>query len=326
MYPRARSNPGRQSSPSRYPGSFLLALREALEEMQWQPRRWLGMAVECLDAAGQEQVLGLENLYRRLRREDRATWPVLIVEMLRSVPQESSATVNLNEVAERILLRLGPPFPPAAEGKEIWFQPLVGKRLGVTLVIDYPNSMSYVSEQQIAESGQEAAAWLDRAVTNLRDKTPENCVSRIHEESGLRHCEVGDAYDSSRAMLLDWMIPGHDSDGFFVAVPGRDQLLVLPVGKDALGHVAWLRALASRTHETVPYPISGEVFWVRQGVWHPFGVSIDKNQVTVTPPPEFTEVLQRLEPDFSMETPEEEDGVDEADGADETDGTEELED
>src|SRR5262245_56457433 len=266
MYPRARSNPGRQSSPPRYPGSFLLALREALEEMQWQPRRWLGMAVECLDADGHEQVLGLENLYRRRRRAARATWPVLIGEMPRSVARESSATVNRNEVAERILLRLGPPFAPMSEGKEIWFQPLVGKRLGVTLVIDYPNSMSYVTEQQIAESNQAAAAWLDRAVANLRGKTPDHCVKRVHEEPGLQHCEVGDAYDSSRAMLLDWLMPGHAEDGFFVAVPGRDHLLVLPVAKDALSHVAWLRAVATKTHQTVPYPISGEVFWVREGV------------------------------------------------------------
>lgn len=312
MYPRSRSHPGQQSAPPRYPGSFLLALREALAEMKWEPRRWLGMAVECMDAEGHEQVLGLENLYRRLRREDRATWPLLIVEMLRSVPPESSTTVNLNEVAERILLRLGPPFAPATEGKEIWYQPLVGKRLGVTLVVDYPNSMSYVSAQQVADSGQEAGFWLGRAVANLRDKTPENCVSEIHEESGLCHCEVGDAYDSSRAMLLDWMIPGHDDDGFFVALPGRDQLLVLPVAKDALGHVAWLRALASRTHETVPYPISGEIFWVRQGEWRPFGVSIDKNQVVVTPPPEFTEVLKRLAPDFSIEVSDEPDEDEEA--------------
>ncbi|GEM_PF-1030482 len=301
MYPRARSFPGQGSAPPRYPGSFLLALRAALAEVNWQARRWLGVAVECVDADGHEQVLGLENLYRRLRREDRATWPALIVEMLRSVPPESAETVNLHDVAERILLRLGSPFAPMSEGKEVWFQPLVGKRLGVTLVIDYPNSMSYVTEQQIAESAEDAATWLERAVTNLRGKTPTDCVAQVHEESGLRHCEVGDAYDSSRAMLLDWLMPGHAENGFFVAVPGRDQLLVLPVVKDALGHVAWLRAVAAKTHQTVPYPISGEIFWVREGAWYPFGISLHKDQVMVTPPPEFAEVLQRLAPDFSIE-------------------------
>ena len=303
MYPSARSHPGQGSTPPRYPGSFLLALRGALAEVNWQARRWLGVAVECVDADGHEQVVGLENLYRRLRREDRANWTALIVEMLRSVPPETAEIVSLHDVAERILLRLGPPLAPIAEGKQVWFQPLVGKRLGVTLVVDYPNSMSYVTEQQITDSNQEAAQWLQRAVTNLRGQTPADCVAQVHEGSGLRNCEVGDAYDSSRAMLLDWLLPGHAEDGFFVAVPGRDQLLVLPVVKDALGHVAWLRALAAKTHQTVPYPISGEIFWVREGAWHPFAVSLDKNQVVVTPPAEFAEVLERLAPDMSFESP-----------------------
>ena len=295
-----RSHPG-FGGTLRYPGTFVLALRAALAEMHWQARRWLGNAVECIDARGQEQTLGLENLYRRLRREDRALWPALIVEMLRSVPPESADAVRLNDVGERIMLRLGPPFAPISDGKEIWFQPLVGKRLGVTLVIDHPNSMSYVTEQQIADSQQDGAAWLERAVANLREKTPADCVKPIHDASGLRQCDVGDAYDSSRAMLLDWLLPGHGDNGFFVAVPGRDQLLVMPVAKEALGHVAWLRAVAAKTHRTVPYPISGEIFWVRGGAWHAFVVRVEKKQVVVTPPPEFAEVLQRLAPDVCIE-------------------------
>ena len=50
-------------------------------------------------------------------------------------------------------------------------------------------------------------------------------------------------------------------------------------------------------------------------------MSIDKNQVVVTPPPEFTDVLKRLAPDFSIEVPDEAEGMDEANGADETEGT-----
>lgn len=308
MYPRRRSYPGQSSAPPRYPGSFYLALREALAEMQWQPRRWLGMAVECLDQAGRDQVLGLENLYRRLRREDRATWPTLIAEMLRSVPAESTELVSLHDVAERILVRLGPPFAPATQGKEVWYQPLVGKRLGLTLVVDYPNSMSYVTVQQIADSNESAATWVARAVANLQAKTPESCIVEIHEESGLRHCEVGDAYDSSRAMLLDALLPGHDENGFFVVVPGRDHLLVLPVERRALEHLAWLRALAARTYSTVPYPISAEVFWVRRGTWHSFSIHVEQKQVIMTPPPEFADVLKRLAPDFSVDLPEEPQG------------------
>lgn len=301
MYPRGRTDPDQTTSPPRYPGSFLLAVREALAEMQWEARRWLGMAVECVDAAGRDQVLGLENLYRRLRREDRETWPALILEVLRSVPAEPLEQVKLHDVAERILLRLGPPFSPGSEGKEIWFEPLVGKRLGLTLVIDHPNSMAYVTTEQIAESQETAAAWVERAIANLSSKTPVNCVREVHPASGLRQCEVGDAYDSSRAMLLDTMLPGHDENGFFVVVPGRDHLLVMPVVKEALEHLAWLRALAARTHKTVPYPISGEVFWVRRGAWHHFAIQAHQKQVVMSPPPEFVEVLLRLAPDLSID-------------------------
>jgi hypothetical protein len=293
----ARNNPG-QNSPSRYPGTFLLALKEALAQMQWQPQRWLGMAVACVDQNGHEQVLGLENLYRRLRREDRGEWPRLIAEMLQNVPAESSETVALADATERLLLRLGPPFQPLGEGKDIWYQPIVGKSLGVTLVIDHPNTMAYVSEEQIEQSGHDAAHWLEQALENLRNQTAPDCITPLHEESGLLHCEVGDAYDSSRAMLLDWLIPGHEEDGFFVAVPGRDQLLVLPVSREALKHVGWLRMVAGKMHQSLPYAISPDVFWLRQGTWHPFGVEVDGDKLLVAPPPEFAEVLQRLAPDM----------------------------
>src|SRR5207249_2534664 len=112
MSPHSRSNPGLGSGPSRYPGSFLLAFREAVQKLNWQVERWLGSAVECRDAEGRQQVVGLENLYRRARREDRADWPELIAGFLGSVQPEQFADPpeNLDEVADRLLVRLGPPL------------------------------------------------------------------------------------------------------------------------------------------------------------------------------------------------------------------------
>jgi hypothetical protein len=293
--PDARHNPGQGSAPPRYPGSFLLAVREALAEAGWQPRQWLGMAVECADQGGREQVLGLENLYRRLRREDRSEWPRLILEMIRSVPADSAETVALAEVAERILVRVGPPLGPVGErDKEVWFQPLMGKHLGLTLVIDHPNTMSYINLEQLAESGRDASVWLERALDNLRQRTPPDIARVVHDESGLIQCEVGDAYDSSRSLILDHLLPEHQDNGYFVAIPGRDQLLVLPVVKQSLEYVAWLRMIASKAHQTVPYPISPEVFWIQGSTWRSFGIEVRNEKITVTPPPEFEEILRRL--------------------------------
>jgi len=303
-----RSNPGFGATPPRYPGSFLLAVREGLAQAGWQPRKWLGPAVECLDQNGREQVLGLENLYRRLRGEERTEWPKLIVEMLHNVPVEASETTALGDVAERVLVRLGPPMSRLGDPeKEVWFQPLLGKHFGLTLVIDHPNAMSYVNQGQLAASGEDAATWLERALENLRQRTPRDAAQVVHEESGLLQCQIGDAYDSSRALILDWLLPEHQENGCFVAVPGRDQLLVLPVDKRALEFVAWLRMIAAKTHQTVPYPISPDVFWVQVGVWRPFGIELGGDKIVVTPPPEFEAVLRRLAVVIHEEAPPEED-------------------
>src|SRR5579872_6184695 len=105
-----RHHPGQGSPPPRYPGTFLLALREGLAAAGWKVQRWLGNAVECVDAQGREQVVGLENLYRRARREDRGGWPELVAGFLASVHAEhlDKPPPALAEVADRLLVRIGP--------------------------------------------------------------------------------------------------------------------------------------------------------------------------------------------------------------------------
>src|SRR5260370_5655925 len=168
------SNPGTGFGGPRYPGTFPLALREAFARLNWQTRRWLGDAVECTDAAGREQVLALENLYRRVRAVDRGTWPDALAEFLSQIPDE--ALVNppgsLVEVADRILVRLGPPFTAKEPITEIWSQRIAGSSLVATLAVDYPNSMSYLTAKPIAQSGEDGEFWLTRAGENTRGQTP----------------------------------------------------------------------------------------------------------------------------------------------------------
>src|SRR5947209_2725600 len=83
MPPSHRNDPG--TDRAKYPGSFLLALREAADTVDWKIERWLGDAVACVDAKGERLMVGLENLYRRVRRQDRGDWPKLIAEFLTKV-------------------------------------------------------------------------------------------------------------------------------------------------------------------------------------------------------------------------------------------------
>src|SRR5262249_29611959 len=294
-----RSDPGQGSGPPKYPGTFLLAFREALEGMNWKATRWLGSAVECVDPDGREQVVGLENLYRRARREDRARWPELITGFLKSVDLQQfvDPPKDLAEVAERVPGSLGPPPGVRDQELRVWTRPIGGTELCTTLVVDYPDSMTYVTEQMIADSERPGGDWYERALTNLAEHTPADCFQIIHEESGLRQCGVGDAYDSSRALLLDKLLPEGHADGYFVALPGRDELLVLPVNADALLYLPVLKALAERSFKSAPYSISNGVFWVQGGKWHVFPIDIHSEPASVQPPLEFLEVLRRLMPE-----------------------------
>lgn len=307
------TNPGHGPRGSRYPGTFLLALREALDRLNWQAVAWKGPSVDCVDAQGQSQTIGLENLFRRLRREPRGTWPDLLADLLGSVPPEAAIPPDhLEEVAAQLLVRLGTPYPRDQRETDVWSQVLIDGHLVATLVIDYPSSMSYVTEKMVATSGQDGDYWLERAIDNLRDKTDPIDMKLVHPESGLLQGQFGDAYDSSRALLLDELLPGHEEFGFYVIVPGRDHLLVLPLSEKTLSAAPWLRAIANKTHQEMPYPISPELFWVRRGVWHRFDIEVTGETLVLTPPPEFAEVLAQLQPDL-MQSENDEPDTDDSD-------------
>jgi hypothetical protein len=295
-YTRGRSNPGLGSGPPRFPGTFILSFREAAAGLSWQIRRWLGEAVECLDPAGKERTVGLENLYRQARRVPREEWPALIREFLTAASGDVDLPADLGQVADQILVRLGRPLTGLPGGLRAWSQSIAVTDFVLNLVIDYPRSMSYVTEELVAESGRPGDDWLEQAVRNLRARTPADAFQVIHEPSGLLLCAVADAYDSARVLLLDTLLPDANELGYFVGVPCRDELLVLPVNPRTFRHVHLVRILAEKSHGGDPYPISDQVYWVRGTVWHPFPIDVGENEVSVRPPPEFLPLLEQLRP------------------------------
>lgn len=294
-----RSDPGVGFGQPRYPGSFLLAFREAAAEIGWQVQRLIQDVAHCVDAEGKVHVVGLENLYRRARRTPRSDWPQLVAEFLQTVraaEQTEHLPADLASVAEQILPRLGYPLKSPADAA-VWFAPLDGTDLVINLVIDYPDRMCYVTESLMQSSSQPGVEWIQQSRANLLTRTPADCFQQIHPESGIHICRVGDAYDSSRALLLDELLPETRADGYLTVLPGRDELLVLPVTAEALPHLHLMKVLADKNFRNVPYPISDRVFWIRGGIWHPFPIRVQAKEVMVDPPAEFVAVLNRLCPE-----------------------------
>jgi hypothetical protein len=310
-----RSNPGLSSGPPRYPGTFLLAFREALGNLNWQARRWLGDAVACVDSEGEEHLVGLENLYRRARREERESWPALIGDFLTKVREAENARVadvDLAAVADHLMVRFGRPIVNRSTPSPPWWQPVEGTELGVNLVIDQPDTMVYVTEEMIAASAKPGEEWLAKALKNLRGRTPADCLEIVHEESGLRLCSVGDAYDSARALLVEDLLPESAPAGVLVAIPSRDELLILPVEPKALIHLHLMKMLAEKNYQNAPYAISDSVYWSRAGSWQVFPVTIRKDKVEVKPPSEFLDLVSKMTPPDGWEAtpPDENDSPD----------------
>lgn len=293
---RGRSDPGRGSGGPRYPGSFLLAFREAVQSLGWQFERLQRDVAFCIDSKGEERMVGLENLYRRARRTPREEWPELATGFLKTLElaADEEPPERLEDAAEHLLFRLGRPLEVTKEDR-VWSQPLAGTDLVVNLVIDYPDRMCYVGERLVEESGQDGAHWLARAEANLLARTPADCFVVIDEESGIRMAAAADAYDSSRALLLDRLLPECRESGSLVVLPGRDEMLVMPVTPQSVVHFRRMKLLAEKNFQTAPYPITDELYWVHEGTWRRLVVELKPpDTVNVYPPPELVELLNRL--------------------------------
>lgn len=296
MEPRSRSDPGRGTGGPRYPGSFLLAVRAAADKVGWRFDRVQRDVGICIDTSGEERRVGLENLYRRARRAPREEWLQLTTDFLQALEQAKDDPLpeRLEDAGEHLLVRIGRP-PETDASDRIWSQPLDGTDLVINLVIDYPDRMCYVGERMVAESGRDAAHWLALASDNLVARTPEDCFVVIDEESGMRMSAAADAYDSSRALVLDRLLPEYRESGSLVVLPGRDEMLVLPITSHATPHFHQMKLLAAKNFQSAPYPITDEVYWVHQGVWRVLRVEVKPPDiVNVYPPPELIEVLGRL--------------------------------
>lgn len=295
--PRGRSDPGRGFGPCRYPGSFLLAFREAAAKTGWHLVRLSGETALCHDDDQREHRIGLENIFRRARRQPRTEWPELIAEFLTSLSKvgaQDNLPASLSEVADQLLIRVGTPLVPTATGPPMWSLPLGNTGLVANLVIDYPDRMCYVHESLVEHSDQPGGYWFERARSNLLARTPAACFEIIHEKSGLRMCSVADAYDSSRAFLLPDLFPDQRDSGYLFVIPGRDELLVMPVTAQCIPHVQLLKVLAEKNFRSVPYAISDEVYWLHRDAWHTFPIRLESSSVTIHAPPQFEEILNAL--------------------------------
>jgi hypothetical protein len=285
--------------PTALPSGFRAAVVRQLTQFGLQVVGWEtdGVTVTSGLQPGQ-QYIGLANLYRRVRSHPRDEWPHLIQDFLEHVTgalAHPAIPENLATITSQLRPRLGKPFDRTGRAHP-WGIPLPGTGLEINLVIDFPHTMAYVTPEMLRHTDISAEDLLDLALANLRQHTPADFLERVSEELDIYVGHIGDGYDSARSLLLNDWLPDSPA-GFWVTIPSRDEVAAWPVSFEALEKIHVIKLFAQENYRNQAYPVSDEVFWVCNGVWYPFGIRIEEDTITVSPPDEFLTALQQLNKD-----------------------------
>ena len=145
----------------------------------WEPD---GVNVIAPDRDG-EQYIGLSNLNRHTKAAEKPEWPQMIREFLGHVTGALAGPKipdDLTTVANQLRPRLGKPF--AREGKAYpWGLSLPGTGLEINIVIDFPNTMAYVTDDMLKKTagpGKTCSTWRWQISRPTRPTTSSNRYRR----------------------------------------------------------------------------------------------------------------------------------------------------
>jgi len=284
---------GSVDSTSNLPADFRAVVTAALQDRGYAIAGWEADGVNVTPPGkAPDHYIGLSNLYRRARAVDPAAWPGMIHDFLSHLISGAAAPQipdDLMTIAGRLRPRLGRPFSRAGRVYP-WGIPLPGTGLEINLVVDYPHTMAYVTDEMLRKACRSGEDLLDIALANLRAATPSDYFEPVSADLDIWIGHCGDGYDAARALLIEDILPGSPA-GFWVAIPTREELVVWPVSYAALERIHVIRLYAQDNFRRNPYPVTEDVFWVHEGTWYPFGIRVEADGVTVSPPEQFLVAL-----------------------------------
>jgi hypothetical protein len=129
---------GTNLSPSdEYPQAFIEAVHQAAAVVGWQFHHSDAEGLVFVNRQGVQQSIGLRRFYSRFSNEAPSEWPARIAEYFQTVIALTKGERNddLNAQADRVLVRLGQPYP-SAPPVSVWSRPFPETDLAVMLVIE----------------------------------------------------------------------------------------------------------------------------------------------------------------------------------------------
>jgi len=150
--------------------------------------------------------------------------------------------ISLATHGSKIMPRLAPRAILADLNKsgEAPCRSFAGTGLIITYVIDYPNSVAYISGKQLEELDITEDSLYQLAMTNLAQRFSEQVVFDVLEKKTISVIKTMDSYDATKILLLPQYLP---EDAEIVAlIPDRDTLAITTIPAD--GDWSGLKKLA----------------------------------------------------------------------------------
>jgi hypothetical protein len=136
---------------------------------------------------------------------------------------------------------------------------------------------------------------LEIAQWNLRRKTPTSGWTSIATVDGLHAYLAKDGLSSSRLLCTQDLVRPWPFEGILVAVPTRDQLLVLPMDSVNVLQAMRIMVLAGETaRQNGTRPLSNQLFWFDGDEWEVIAVRHANDQIEIQPSPRFMNALERI--------------------------------
>ncbi len=278
-----------------YPFEFRALVVREMEAHGLELVEWRDDGLDAVGADGEPRYIGLANLYRRVITNPAEMAEGLVKEFFTNAnvadaEQLSQIPDRIEDAPNQLRARITQPYGDAEHAP--WTLQLDGADdLAVSLVLDFPTMMAFVTKSMADKTDTPMETWVARGIENLKATAPEDWLRLAHEEEGIWIGHANDSYDAARALIL---CDATESDelGWLVAIPARDWLFARKVDRDGLNYFHLLKVGAERAFAEQPYPITDQVYWVRPGNrWERFAITIDGQQVTVMPSKEFADAL-----------------------------------
>jgi len=215
--------------------------------------------------------LDLENLHRMVSHEPGRGQEIVehFLDQLFSGNALEMADLPFELARSRIMPRIQPESIFSHLSRELVAHvPFVNGTV-IVFVTDLPQMTVSITTEQVVRWGLEIEELELIARENLETYVPDLEFQIIESREGGRAVIVSeqDGYDAARLLLsgLHGQLAPKMGGDFYVATPARDMFVAM-----SLGPAPFVERLRSRVHEDfgrMPYPITGEVFYVtRDGV------------------------------------------------------------